>query len=164
MKLLWSVLLLVSFTSSIYASGPTLPKEYRLPTDAELSAGWRNEDPNKYATVASDFNGDGLVDGAFLVVDEKHKKLVLMVVLINKDFSETWLKLQTMDYAAIKYQGIALVKPSTVSVYKGEATDNAKHPMTLKFNSIKSFSSEGPSSIFSWDASKKKSQRHWLTK
>ncbi len=164
MKSLLSVLLLLSLKSSIYASSPTLPKEYRLPTDAELSAGWRKGDPNKYATVASDFNGDGLVDGAFLVVDEKHKKLVLMVVLINKDFSETWLKLQTMDYTVIKYQGIALIKPSTVSVYKGEATDNAKHPMTLKFNSIKSFSSEGPSSIFSWDASKKQFQRHWLTK
>jgi hypothetical protein len=164
MKPFLSVLLIVCLASPVYASGPTLPKQYRMPTDVELSGVWRMGDSDKFATVAADFNGDGLVDGAFLVVDEKHKKLVLMVVLINKDFTETWLKLQTMDYAALKYQGIALVKPSTVSVYKGEATENTKHPMTLKFNSIKSFSSEGSSSIFSWDASKKQFQQHWLTK
>ena len=164
MKLLISVLMSILLASPVYASGPTLPKQYRMPTDEELSAEWRKEDANKYATVAADFNGDGLVDGAFLVVDKKNNKLVLMVVLINKDFTETWLKLQTMDYVALKYQGIALVKPHTVSVYKGEAFENTKHPITLQFNSIKSFSSEGPSSIFTWDASKNQFLRHWLTK
>lgn len=165
MKLWLSALLLLLTINSAYAGGPTLPKEYRMPTDEELSSTWRKADADKYASIAADFNGDGLVDGAFLVVDKKHKKLVLMVVLFNTDSSEkTWHELQTMDYATLKYQGIALIKPSTVSVYKGEATENTKHPITLKFNSIKSFSSEGPSSIFFWDASKKQFQRHWLTK
>jgi hypothetical protein len=164
MKLFLSVLLIVCLASPVYASGPTLPKLYRMPTEVELSGVWRKGDRDKFATVATDFNGDGLVDGAFLVVDERRKKLVLMVVLINKDFTETWLKLQTMDYAALKYHGITLVRPSTVYVYKGEATESTKHPMTLKFNSIKSFSSEGSSLIFSWDASKKQFHQHWLTK
>ncbi|MCJ7547619.1 MAG: hypothetical protein MUP30_12500 [Deltaproteobacteria bacterium] len=164
MKLWLSVLSIILLASSIYASGPTLPKQYRMPTEDELSSEWRKGDSDKYASVAADFNDDGLVDGAFLVVDEKHKKLVLTVVLINKDFSETWLKLQTMDFAALKYQGIALIKPSTVSVYRGEANENTKHPITLKFNSIRSFSSEGPSSVFFWDPSKHQFQHLWLTK
>jgi hypothetical protein len=164
MKLWLSILLFLLMTNSVYSSGPTLPKQYRMPTEEELSAEWRKGDANKYATVAADFNGDGLVDGAFLVVDEKHKKLVLMVVLINKDFSETWLKLQNMDLAALKYQGIALIKPSIVTVYKGEANENSKQAKTLKFNSIKSFSSEGPSSVFFWDLSKYQFKQLWLTK
>ena len=164
MKIFLSILLLVCLANTVSASGPTLPKQYRMPTDEELSAEWRKQDANKDAMVAADFNGDGLVDGAFLVVDKKNNKLVLMVVLINKDFTETWLELQTMDYAALKYQGIALVEPAAVFVYKDEADEYAKQPITLKFNSIKSFSSEGPSSIFLWDASKRQFQQHWLTK
>ena len=86
-------------------------------------------------------------------------------MLFNKfDDSETWLKLQTMDYDALKYQGIALVKPSTVSVYMGKASEDRKQPKTLNFNSIESFSSEGPSSIFFWDPSKLQFQHYWLTK
>jgi hypothetical protein len=164
MKLWPSILLFFLITNSVYASGPTLPKQYRFPTEEELSAEWRKGDADKYATIAADFNGDGLVDGAFLVVDEKHKKLVLMIVLINKDFSETWLKLQSMDLAALKYQGIALIRPSTVTVYKGEAVENNKQAKTLKFNSIKSFSSEGPSSVFFWNPSKQRFHQLWLTK
>jgi hypothetical protein len=164
MKLWPMVLLLILLASPIYASGPTLPKQYRVPTEDELSSEWRKDAPDRYASVAADFNGDGLVDGAFLAVDEKHKKLVLMVVLFKKDSSEIWLKLQTMDYAALKYQGITLVKPSTISAYKGEATENTKHPITLKFNSIKSFSSEGPSSVFFWDQSRHQFKHLWLTK
>ena len=164
MKILLPVLLVIFLASPVYASGPTLPKQYRIPTNEELSAEWRKGDPDECAKLAADFNGDGLVDGAFLVVDKNHKKLVLMVVLINKNLSETWLEIQAMDYAALKYQGIALVEPSTVSVYKGDATDETKHSMTLKLNSIKSFSPEGPSSIFTWDSSKMQFQQHWLTK
>lgn len=156
--------MVIFFANPVYASGPTLPKQYRIPTNEVLSAEWRKGAPDEYATVAADFNGDGLVDGAFLVVDENHKKIVLMVVLISKNLSETWLELQAMGYAALKYQGIALVDPSNVSVYKGDLADETKHSMTLKFNSIKSFSSEGPSSIFTWDRSKMQFQQHWLTK
>lgn len=158
------VLFLLLITSSSHAIGPpTLPIQYRMPTEVELSPQWRKEDPNKYASFAADFNGDELVDGAFLVVDEKQNKLVLMVVINNKDFSETWIKLQTMDIAALKYQGVALIKPSPVYVYKDSAHD-IKQPKTLKFNSIKSFSSEGPSSVFLWDESQHQFSQLWLSK
>jgi hypothetical protein len=164
MKILLSVLFVTFLACNSYGSGPTLPKEYRVPTNQELSAEWRKGDPGAFATVNADFNGDGLVDGAFLIVDDSRKELVLMVSLINKDSSETWLKLQAMDYAALKYQGIALIKPSALTVYKGTGNDEEKQSMTLEFNSIKSFSSEGASSIFSWDASKRQFKQYWLTK
>jgi len=164
MKLLLSISLVFFLTSHVYASGPTYPKQYRNPTKEELSSEWRKADPEKYATIAADFNGDGLVDGAFLLVDENHKKLDLVVVLINKNFSETWIKLQSMDYTAFKYQGITLVEPTTVSVYKIDTTEETKQPVSLKFNAIKSFSSEGSSSIFTWDSSEKQFQQNWLSK
>jgi hypothetical protein len=164
MKLWPAALFFLLMTNSVYASGPTLPNQYRMPTEEELSGEWRKGDADKYATVAADFNGDGLIDGAFLVVDEKQKKLVLMAVLINKDFSETWLKLQNMDLAALKYQGVALINPSAVTLYKGAVSENNKQAKTLKFNSIKSFSSEGPSSVFFWDSAKQRFQQFWLTK
>jgi hypothetical protein len=164
MKLLLLAFLVVSLTSHVYPSGPTYPKKYRNPTKEELSSEWRKEDPNEYVTVASDFNGDGLVDSAFLLVDDKKKELILLVALYNENSSYTWIELQTMNYAALNYQGIALVEPTTVSVYKSDITEETKQSMTLKFNSIKSFSSEGSSSIFAWDSSKKQFQQHWLTK
>jgi hypothetical protein len=164
MKKLLSILFVTFLACKSYGSGPTIPEGYRMPTNNELSDDWRKRDPGAYATVDTDFNGDGLVDGACLLVDDNRKELTLMVVLINKDFSETWLKLQAMDYAAIKYQGIALIKPSALTVYKGTGNDEEKQSMTLEFNSIKSFSSEGASSIFSWDASKRQFKQYWLTK
>lgn len=164
MKKLLSVLFVTFLACNSYGSWPTLPKEYRVPANQELSAEWRKGDPGAFATVDADFIGDGLVDGACLVVEDNQKELALMVVLINKDFSETWLKLQTMDYAALKYQGIALVKPSVVDVYKGTENNEEKQSITLEFNSIKLFSPEGASSIFSWDSSKKKFLQYWLTK
>ena len=164
MKLLLSVLLALFLTSHVYASGPTYPKQYRNPTKEELSSEWRKAVPEKYATVTADFNGDKLVDGAFLVVDDKNKKIVVIVALYNKNSSYTWIELQTMDYEVLNYQGISSIEPTTVSVYKGDTTEETKHSITLKYNSIKSFSSEGSSSIFTWDSSEKRFQQHWLTK
>lgn len=164
MQLLLSISLFFFLTNQVYASGPTYPKQYRNPTKEELSSEWRKADQEKYATIAADFNGDGLVDGAFLLVDENHKKLDLMVVLINNDFPETWIKLQSMDYAAFKYQGVALVEPTTVSVYESDTAEETKRPVILRFNSIKSFSTEGSSSIFTWDSSEKQFQQNWLSK
>jgi hypothetical protein len=164
MKLLLSVLLAIFFTSHVYASGPIYPEQYRNPTKEELSSEWRKADSEKYATIAADFNGDDLVDSAFLLVEDKNKKLVLLAALCNKNSSYKWMKLQTMDYSALNYQGISLVEHTTVSIYKSNTTEETKRSMTLKLNSIKSFSSEGSSSIFTWDPSKKQFQQYWLTK
>jgi hypothetical protein len=164
MKLLLSVLLAIFLSSHVYANGPSYPEQYRNLTEEELSSEWRKADSEKYTKIVADFNGDGLVDGAFLLVDDKNKKLVLLAALCDNNSSYKWIELQTMDYAALNYQGISLVKPTTVAVYKGDITKETKQPVTLNFNSIKSFSSEGSSSIFTWDSSKKQFQQYWLTK
>jgi len=130
MKTLLSVLLLLVLTSSVYAGGPALPDEYRLPSEDELSSGWRTGNPDKYASIAADFNGDGLVDGCYLAVDKKQNRLVVLVALLSKGGnSEKWLKLQTLNYEVLRYQGIDLVKPATVSVYVGR--DKEKRPPSL---------------------------------
>ncbi len=50
-------------------TGP-LPEGWRLPADAEMAAPWRTDDPHGFLRAAADFNGDGEVDAALVLVAE----------------------------------------------------------------------------------------------
>ena len=152
------------FSVDALASGPVLPEKYRLLSDDELSADWRNKDAERYAAIAADLNGDGLVDGCFLAIDKKTQQLVLLVVLIgNAGNSEKWIVLATLNYTATKYMGIEAINPSTLMVYSSIG-DNMKIKKTINTYSIKFFASEGSSSLFYWNKNAKNFERLWLTK
>jgi hypothetical protein len=158
------IAVLLSFSMLVHASGPTLPRQYRLPTEDELAADWRLGVENKYATVVADFNDDKLVDGCFLAVDQKLNKLVLLVVLVGYDHGrDKWILLETMNSDALQYMGVERVDPSTVMVYPSNG-DDTKMPRELKNQAIKLFASEGSSSIFYWDDKAKKFSRLWISK
>jgi hypothetical protein len=161
----WLCMVFIVLLSALaHASGPALPEKYRLPTADELAAPWRSGDADTYATVLADFNGDKLVDGCFLAIENKQNKLVLLVVLVGYDRGrDKWFLLETMDLNRLQYMGVERVDPSTVMVYPPKEDDN-KIPKKLKNPAIKLFASEGSSSVFCWNGQAKGFIRLWLTK
>ena len=45
-----------------------LPKGWRNPTNLEIKNEWRNKDINRYLWIEADFNGDGVMDKASLLI------------------------------------------------------------------------------------------------
>lgn len=69
---------------SVSAYAEEFPAGLRLPTKKELAKEpLRKKSPTKNATVTADFNGDGKLDYAFLLVGIKKHKGALAIKLSN---------------------------------------------------------------------------------
>ena len=128
------LLLILCISVPVFAGGPVLPDEWRMPTDQELSDNWRTG-KYKNAMAVGDFNGDGLIEGAFIVVskDGKWEGLIAFVYLPNK--KEQWFVLDKNELYNTVFMGLDLYKPGKYKVlceteseckqgYKKEITGN----------------------------------------
>ncbi|MDQ2989825.1 MAG: hypothetical protein M3R60_12065 [Pseudomonadota bacterium] len=58
-----------------------LPRGCRLPTHNELASGWRDADPNRYAIVRGDINGDGIPDQSMLLISTRQRGYALFAFI-----------------------------------------------------------------------------------
>lgn len=75
------------FESATAAPIRELPSGWGLPANSELNEEWRHKDSDRYSIVSADFNGDGMVDEAMLLVSIAEKKFWYLCLCIASDRS-----------------------------------------------------------------------------
>ena len=161
-----ALLILFFFAFPAAASGPVFPLGWRSPTTEELQDSWRGSCPNRCAWIAADFNGDKLVEGAFLAIHEKRKVLGLLAFVYSAPSKEQWFVLDEIkDPSFVTVMGVQLHSPGTYRVMCAENEKNCgpdgKRPLKLKLPAISYFKSESASSIFYWQERQKRFVRVW---
>ncbi len=158
------ILLLLIFPSFTYAGGPSMPDGYRMPNKNEMSLPFRDTDKHGFTLASGDYNGDGLIDGAFLAVDSNEKELVLFAFLCTEnDQVFKWYKLDALEYRAAKYTGVRNIKPQKIFYYR-TANDEKKLSIELVNESFELFQFEGSSSVFYFNQELNSFKRIWISK
>jgi len=133
-----------------------------MPTSNELSDEWRSG-KYKNAQAIGDFNGDGLIEGAFLAVsrDGKYEGLLAFVYLGGK---EQWFVLSKNNLSGSVFMGLDLYKPGKYKVLcetEIECNKAYKKEIEIKNDSFVFYRPESASSIFVWDKTKNQFDRIW---
>jgi hypothetical protein len=71
----------MALTQNTAAPQNNLPRGWRAPTREEASGSWRQKSPTQFLKVKGDFDGDGRVDVAQILVDPSAGKFGLFVKL-----------------------------------------------------------------------------------
>ena len=147
-----------------FAGGPTMPDEWRMPNENELSDSWR-AGKYKNAEVIGDFNRDGLIEGAFLAVskDGKSEGLLAFIYINNK---ERWFVLDKSKLYKTVFMGLDIYKPGkykVLCVTDSECKQGYKKEITIKNDSFTYYRPESASSIFIWNNTKEVFERIWET-
>ena len=162
MKKYFYIFLFLSVPLVSLAGGPTLPSEWRLPTDKELESIWR-EGEYKNTIAIGDFNGDGLVEGAFLAVskDGNYEGLLAFIYVNNK---EKWFVLSKSKFQGTVFMGLDAYKPGKYNVLctnETECKKGYKKEITLKNDAFNHYRFASSSSIYVWNKKSKGFNQIW---
>lgn len=167
-----SILLLLLAITAQLAFAVEPPAGWRVPTEKELAAEpLRNESPTKSAEVVGDFNGDGILDHAYLFKSTKFSGEGLAVRLSSpKGF--IWKIVDQTDWGK-EYpnvdlaMGIDLAKPGDykTACAKGywECGTNEPEVLKLKTPGIWHFRFESAASIWYWDKKGSEFKQIWIS-
>ncbi len=123
---LFSILILAGVWAILFAGSwvrPTLnqqavPKEWRLPTENELKKNWQwtDQEIKNNLQVTGDFDGDGFIDQAKLMIKNNFSAMGLLVIFSPKKVGEYWMLLEIGKLNTFKNYRIASKKPSVYEV------------------------------------------------
>lgn len=151
------VSLIVLFSRFAVAQEP--PVGWRRPSQAEAADKWRQKSRTRFLVVRADFDGDGKLDDAELLVNPSAKQFALFVRLASKKQWELIDK--PFDVGSLDRFGIDLVKPGKYETAcgKGYGDYACAHgePDLLKLSNpaIDFFYTESSDRIFYWDSNTK---------
>ncbi|SHN57494.1 hypothetical protein [Desulfovibrio litoralis] len=145
-----------------------LPQNWRLPTDKELKATWRDENKGKYAIVKGDFNSDKIVDEAKLLVRKDGMGFGLFAFVSQKDnYFKTYLLDEMQDHTLIQVFGIKDVASGVYKTACGKGYWDCQQGETpeivIKNTAIDYFKTEGANSFFYWDNKENTFKRIWIS-
>lgn len=149
------------------ATDISLPNGWRAPDEVELSDAWRGDSPERHASVAGDFNGDGQGDRAMLLVSDARHSFALFVYL-SAGKSHIWHKvIETKDQSLIHGVGVEVVPPGEYKTACGKGYVKCKRgePRIIrpKADVINYYKTESWSSYVYFDASAKSLKRVWMS-
>jgi hypothetical protein len=105
-------LLLISMVVTSNAVATTFPKGWRPVNAKELSDDWRAKDVDKYARTTGDFNGDGRIDQAMLLISDRRHSLGLFILTKISATKSIWHKLGKISVGpGIRATGIQKIAP-----------------------------------------------------
>ncbi len=150
-----------------------LPEGWRYPSPSELSAEpARNDSPTKYSKAVADFNGDGIVDEAYLLKSTKFSGEGLFVRLSDKRIGFKWVELDIIDWGK-EYpkvdlsMGIDIAKHGKYKTACGkgyfECNEGEPEVLNLKQPAINYFRFESANSFFVWDNKTRRFNRIWMS-
>jgi hypothetical protein len=143
-----------------------LPEGWRIPSKEETSQAWRNEKPHRYLVIKTDFNDDGILDEARLLMSKNDSGIALFAfVSQGKGFKSFLLDKLSPKY--IQVMGIDLVEKGKYKTACGkgyfDCAAGEPEELSLELPSINYFKSESANSIFYWDEKTKQFKRIWIS-
>lgn len=162
MKLYIIIIVSLFGINTVFAGGPIVPDEWRLPNEIELSDKWRTG-KYKNAQVTGDFNGDGLIEGAFLAVSKDGKSEGLLAFIYIND-KEKWFVLDINELHETVFMGLDIYKPGKYKVLcntDAECKQDYKKEIIIKNDSFTYYRPESASSIFMWNNMSNSFERIW---
>jgi hypothetical protein len=168
LKVVIGGLALLAAPALLMAADVKIPDGWRMPTEAELKAAWRNKDANQFATVSGDFNGDGIPDDARFLISRDSKRFELFVSLSDNSggFRTHRLGIKA-GIAQLDAMGISKVVPGVYKTACGKGywdCGKGETPtISVKHDCIEYFKTESASSYFCWNNQKKSFQRIWIS-
>ena len=162
-------LLLLAMPPVIGAQTP--PEGYRFPTEGDYAGGWQEFRANLPVPfhVTADFNGDSLIDEAWILLPEKGKTWTLTVFLRSSrtSFAKPIILERESDTWPVS-MGIDLVPPGSYETACGkgywECKGVAEPPvLILKTPAINFFLYESANSFFWWDSKAGRFRRTWIS-
>jgi hypothetical protein len=170
-KLLMAMVLLMLF----------LPAASHSQIKASFPPGWRAAEKSDYSAenlsvmnnrvpnhVKADFNGDGINDNAWILINETENKYGLFIFLSKK--AGGYERANLADYRKETeklYMGISLMKPGKYKTACGkgyrDCGPDAPKVIVLRNPGIDFFAFESGNSVFYWNPDKKEFMRIWLS-
>ncbi len=160
--------LMLGIVFPVYAGKPYLPHGWRLPLGQEIEGHWRDDDPEKYVVVRGDFNGDGAIDVARLLVRQSGNGAGLYAFISRKHKSPKAYLLDEMKHVAIlRAMGIAKALPGKYKTACGkgywECEEGEAPEVLLRHDSINYFKTESANSFYYWDNKTAAFKRIWIS-
>lgn len=149
----------MALTPLTTAAQDKLPSGWREPTPEEGSGRWRQKSLTRFLRVRADFNGDGKLDVAQILVNPSTNKFGLFVKLGT---AGQWQLLRDFDLTFIGRYGIDDVKPGNYETACGKGYGDwaCAHGepdwLQLSHPGIDLFYTESSDSIYFWDQPSKK--------
>lgn len=167
---------------SLDAFGVDLPEGWRFPTAKELSGEERDNKHNSYISenrfskTEGDFNGDGKIDSAYILISKEFNGDGLFLYLSGAKGYE-WLILEESNwdksYPDKNYiysspnMGIGTLPPKTFRTYVGKAwvtpTDIVPKEEDFANPALDYFRFESAGSLFFWSKSEQRFVRFWYS-
>lgn len=165
------ILLLTIFSLSLITACSNdrhLPDGWRMPANDELKDAWRNESKDKFTIVKGDFNGDGIVDEAKLMVRQDGSGFGVFAFVSQNDQSfKTYLLDENKDKSLIRAMGIKKVSSGFYKTACGKGYWDCKQDEVPEINirneAIDYFKTESANSFFYWDSKTNNFKRIWIS-
>lgn len=150
MDRVFSGIILLLYTTVAFGGGPVLPEKWRAPTYDE-----RCETAFDFCfgvLVSGDFDGNGLTDGAVVVISQDDREQGLLVFMYESvTETERWVTLDVTPYAGKVSMGIQLVPSGFHEVLcqsEAECSGSHKKEILLENDSFSYYRFASSSSIW----------------
>ncbi len=128
---------------------------------------WRNSDSGRYIVASADFDGDGILDKAYLAVTPDLKKSALIAAVSSEN--RRIILSEEGDISAVSYMGVTVQAPGDVNILtacgKGywECGKDEPSQIKLKFSAIDYFMYGSSNSYFIWNSERHGFERVWIS-
>ena len=128
---------------------------------------WRNSDSGRYIVASADFDGDGILDKAYLAVTPDLKKSALIAEVSSKN--GRFILREENDISAVFYMGVTFQESGDGNILtacgKGywECGKDEPSKIQLKFSAIDYFMYGSSNSYFIWNSERHEFDRVWIS-
>lgn len=166
-KLAVVVVLLITPVAFALADDMPLPNGWRMPSKLELGDDWRQKDAEKFSVAIGDFNGDGVLDRAILLVSRNGKRAGLYVFLSGNGGFKAYALDVKNSAEVLPVMGIAKVTPGKYKTACGKGywtcKKNEPSELLVQHDAVEYFKAESTSSYFYWNGQAKSFKRVWIS-
>jgi|ERR1043166_4951115 hypothetical protein len=154
LRVITAFLLMAAVVS--WAGTDSLPGGWRFPTEADFSGNWveyRDRFPTPFH-VSADFNGDGLIDHAWILIRETGVGFGLFVFLHGKNGPSRVIEVFSHLECCAQFYALALAPPGRHSAVCGDECSPEKRTSVLLKNPGFEFITLGTASgLYYWSPS-----------
>jgi hypothetical protein len=156
----------LSISYSCVRAPISLPQDWAIPPNVELKGEWRKESPNGYGFLKADFNGDGIMDQAYILIRKDNRRIGIFAFVSQKDKKSRTFMLEEMDYRDLEDAAIKVVPPGQYVTWCGKGARDClqgePERIFLPYSAIELFFIGKSSRYFYWDDSHNRFKSVWM--